>query len=86
MAGLSCHPFLRRRCRPLSSVAGLPACSKFSEKGTWRKGAGIGGQDQCMTMQLAIGAFIIFWIGYVMWMTWELKQVRDAKPQPTHGV
>ena len=62
------------------------ACSKYREKGTWKKGAGIGGQDQCVTMQMAIGSFILFWIGYVMWMTWELKQARDAKLQPTHGV
>jgi hypothetical protein len=62
------------------------ACSKYRERGSWKKGAGIGGQDQCVTMQMAIGSFILFWIGYVLWMTWELKQVRDAKLRPTDGV
>jgi hypothetical protein len=32
-----------------------------------------------VTMQMAIGSFILFWIGYVLWVTWELKQARDAQ-------
>jgi hypothetical protein len=43
------------------------------------QGAGISGQDSCVTMQMMIGSFILFWIGYVLWMTWELKSTRDAE-------
>lgn len=43
------------------------------------QGAGISGQDSCVTMQMMIGSFILFWIGYVLWITWELKNTRDAE-------
>lgn len=34
----------------------------YHERGTWQKGAGIGGQDNCITMQMVIGAFILVWV------------------------
>ena len=34
----------------------------YHERGTWQKGAGIGGQDNCITMQMIIGAFILVWV------------------------
>jgi hypothetical protein len=50
-----------------------PPCRSRSQ------GAGISGQDSCVTMQMALGSFLLFWIGYVLWATWELKHTRDAQ-------
>ena len=48
----------------------------YHERGTWQPSKGIANQDQCVTMQLAMGGVILLWVR----PTWASLQLPSQLP------